>query len=179
MNDSVFKKIMTFSIKQKMTVEKSEVTPEILCKLNDFSLKYNFSKKYNNLGFPSDLFDCYIYKNSLSGNDCIDCILLMYKLDYIKNGTKIKNGYIYAYYYKNFEVFTEFVKNSIKLMELEGFECVTCLDNMDNNGESSNSSSSSSSPSLIENLRMKAGSCMNYYVFNEEVENFSTNIYNF
>lgn len=157
MRDEVFKKVVTFDIKRKMNIEKVKISEEIIDKVNDFNRKYKVSEKYYK--FNEELFECYIYKkaNEIKG------ILIVYKLDYMIKKTIIKNGHIYGYYYDGVDL-VDFMKNCIRKMS--EYDCVTCLDIMDNK-------------EIIEPLKMKPGTEINYYVFNKEINMFNTSIYNY
>jgi hypothetical protein len=132
-----------------------ELTEDIIEKLNKFVKKFDISKEYGiKSGEGDDISDneLYEYYTTEDENGEVKGLLVIYKLDYTANqGSIIKNAIIYTYYHDEDIKVNEFLKSCLK--EIKHFDCISCLDIMDMSVE------------LLNELRMREGSSINYYMF--------------
>jgi hypothetical protein len=132
-----------------------ELSDESIEKLNKYVEKFDISKKYGNKdnsegieNLKDEIFEYYTTEGT-DGN--IKALLVLYKLDYVREQGDIKNAIIYTYYYDSDIKLNEFLKSCFN--EIKHFDCISCLDIMDITVD------------LLNELRMKEGSDVNYYMF--------------
>jgi hypothetical protein len=153
-----------------------ELTEDIIEKLNKFVKKFDISKEYGiKSGGGDNISDTelYEYYTTEDENGEVKGLLVLYKLDFMSpeattdNRTKsalplatqvltpeatiIKNAIIYTYYHDEDIKVNEFLKSCLK--GIKHFDCISCLDIMDMSVE------------LLNELRMREGSSINYYMF--------------
>ena len=132
-----------------------ELSDKIIEKLNKYVEKFDISKKYGNKensegieNLKDEIFEYYTTEG-IDGN--IKALLVLYKLDYVREHGNIKNAIIYTYYHDSDIKLNEFLKSCF--YEIKHFDCISCLDIMDITVD------------LLNELRMKEGSDVNYYMF--------------
>jgi hypothetical protein len=131
-----------------------ELSDEIIDKLNKYVKKFDISKKYENKEnkegseiLTDKLFEYY----TIEDNGNIKALLVLYKLDYAYESGDIKNAIIYTYYHDSDIKLNDFLKSCFN--EIKHFDCISCLDIMDITVD------------MLNELRMKEGSEVNYYMF--------------
>jgi hypothetical protein len=132
-----------------------KLSDKIIEKLNKYVEKFDISKKYGNKdnsegieNLKDEIFEYYTTEGT-DGN--IKALLVLYKLDYVREQGNIKNAIIYTYYHDTDIKLNEFLKSCF--YEIKHFDCISCLDIMDITVD------------LLNELRMKEGSDVNYYMF--------------
>jgi hypothetical protein len=131
-----------------------KLTDKTICKLNKYVEKFDISKEYGNgentEKMTGKLFEYYTLEDE---NEEVKALLVLYKLDYTRESGDIKNAIIYTYYHDSDVKLNDFLKNCFN--EIKHFDCISCLNIMDITVE------------MLNELRMKEGSAINYYMFDK------------